>query len=219
MTTISIVGGTGPQGKGLGYRFARAGHRVILGSRNAERAQSVAAELAQKFPDTAQITGDSNAPAAAAADIVVVAVPYDGFRETLTELAADIGESIVIVCVNPLGFDKSGPYGLDVPEGSAAEIAAALLPRAKVVSAFHHVSAVNLLKSDGFSGEDILVCGDDPDAKSRVQELAAAVAGKSGIDAGPLRIARQLEPFTAVLISINKRYKAHSGVTIAGLPR
>lgn len=218
MHSVAIVGGTGPQGKGLGFRFAHAGHRVIIGSRTPERAQETADELAERLATPQLISGESNEAAAAQAEVVLIAVPFDGYRESLMHLAPALDGKIVISCVNPLGFDKRGAFGLTVPEGSAAELAADLAPRARVTSAFHHVSAVNLLANTGFSGEDVLVCGDDKDAKDVVRRLAEAVAGKPGIDAGPLRVARQLEPFTAVLISINKRYKAHSGVAISGLP-
>ncbi len=122
--------------------------------------------------------------------------------------------------MNPLGFDKQGPYGLDVPGGSAAETAAALVPEARLVGAFHHVSAVTLWgEADYLDHEDVLVCGDDPDAKTVAVELARAVTSRDGVDAGPLRIARQLEPWTAVLININKRYKTRSGTSISGLAR
>jgi NADPH-dependent F420 reductase len=126
----------------------------------------------------------------------------------------------VISCVNPLGFDAGGPYGLEVTGGSAAEQAAALVPDAKVVGAFHHVSAVTLWgKQDYLDHEDVLVCGDDKDAKQVAIELAACVTGRDGVDGGALRLARQLEPLTAVLISINKRYKTRSGIAISGLAR
>src|SRR5690606_5804039 len=126
---------------------------------------------------------------------------------------------VVVSCANPLGFDRAGPYGLAVPEGSVAEQAAALLPESRVVGAFHHLSAVNLLgDADLLSHEDVLVCGDDPEAKQLVMELAATITGRPGIDAGGLRLACQLEPFTAVLISINKRYRVHSGLAVSGLP-
>lgn len=216
--TIGIIGGTGPQGKGLALRFARAGHRVVVGSRSADRAEATAAELHSRLRGSGDIRGAANATAAGA-ELVVVAVPYDGFGDLLRSLAASLTDKIVVTCVNPLGFDKRGPYRLSVPEGSAAELAAAALPGSRIVSAFHHLSAVNLVSDDpdSDSGEDVLVCGDDRAAKDVVRDLAAAVTGRVGIDAGSLRISRELEGFTAVLISINKRYKAHSGVAITGL--
>ena len=220
MTTydIAVVGGTGPQGRGLAYRWARHGHRVVLGSRDAGRAQATAQEIAERVPD-AEVSGATNAEAAAGADVVVLAVPYDGHDELVTSLAEQLAGKVVVSCVNPLGFDKRGPYGLDVPGGSAAETAAALVPEARLVGAFHHVSAVTLWGEEEYlDHEDVLVCGDDVDAKQVAIELARAVVSRDGVDAGKLRIARQLEPWTAVLISVNKRYKTRSGTRISGLP-
>ena len=158
--------------------------------------------------------------AAAGADVVVLAVPYDGHDDLVTALAEQLAGKVVISCVNPLGFDKQGPYGLDVPGGSAAETAAALVPSARLVGAFHHVSAPSLWgEAEYLDHEDVLVCGDDEDAKQVAIELARAVTSRDGVDAGRLRIARQLEPWTAVLISINKRYRTRSGTSISGVPR
>ena len=215
---IAVIGGTGPQGKGLAYRFARHGHAVVLGSRSAERAETAAAEIRERVPD-ADVSGAGNADAAADAEVVLLAVPYDGHDDLVKDLAPVLEGKTVISCVNPLGFDKRGPYGLDVPGGSAAETAASLVPGAVVVGAFHHVSAVTLWGDEEFlDHEDVLVCGDDKDAKQVAIELARTVTGRDGVDAGKLRLARQLEPLTAVLISINKRYKTRSGIAISGLP-
>jgi 8-hydroxy-5-deazaflavin:NADPH oxidoreductase len=215
---IAVVGGTGPQGKGLAYRWARHGHRVTLGSRSAERAEEAAAAIRDRVPG-AIVGAATNADAAAAADVVVLAVPYDGHDELVTSLKGQLAGKVVISCVNPLGFDKLGPYGLDGPGGSAAEEAASIVPDARLVGAFHHVSAPTLWgDADYLDHEDVLVCGDDADAKGVAVELARAVTSRDGVDAGRLRIARQLEPWTAVLISINKRYKTRSGTSISGLP-
>jgi 8-hydroxy-5-deazaflavin:NADPH oxidoreductase len=215
---IAVVGGTGPQGKGLAYRWARHGHRVTLGSRSADRAEEAAAAIRDRVPG-AIVGAATNADAAAAADVVVLAVPYDGHDELVTSLKGQLAGKVVISCVNPLGFDKLGPYGLDVPGGSAAEEAASIVPDARLVGAFHHVSAPTLWgDADYLDHEDVLVCGDDADAKGVAVELARAVTSRDGVDAGRLRIARQLEPWTAVLISINKRYKTRSGTSISGLP-
>jgi 8-hydroxy-5-deazaflavin:NADPH oxidoreductase len=217
--TIAVIGGTGPQGKGLAYRWARHGHAVILGSRAEDRAGQAAAEIRARVAD-ANVRGAENAAAAAAGDVVVLAVPYDGHDDLVKDLAAVLAGKTVISCVNPLGFDKQGPYGLDVPGGSAAETAAALVPEAAVVGAFHHVSAVSLWGDEEYlDHEDVLVCGDDRDAKQIAIGLARAVTGRDGVDGGALRLARQLEPLTAVLISINKRYRTRSGVSISGVPR
>ena len=215
---IAIIGGTGPQGKGLGYRFALAGHSVVLGSRTQDRADEAAAELSARLPEGVSITGAENAKAAAGTDITVLAVPFNGHDELVASLRDQLVGKIVISCVNPLGFDKNGPYGLEVEGGSAAEAAATLLPDSHVIGAFHHLSAVTLLADGGaLTVEDVLVVGDDAESKQVVMDLAESIVGSPGIDAGKLRLARQLEPLTAVLISINKRYKIHAGVAITGL--
>lgn len=217
MSTIAIIGGTGPQGKGLGYRFAKGGHDVILGSRSEDRAIEAAAELDER-PIAGSVRGAANAKAAEAADLVLLAIPFDGHDELVAELAPQLAGKVVVSCVNPLGFDKRGPYGLDLGPTSAAENAQKLVPDAHVVGAFHHLSAVTLIsEADVLDHEDVLVCADDATAKAAVIELAATVTGKPGVDAGALRLARQLEPLTAVLISINKRYKVRSGIAVAGL--
>jgi NADPH-dependent F420 reductase len=218
---IAVIGGTGPQGKGLGYRFARHGHTVVLGSRAAEKAVPVADEVTARLAGVegaGEVTGAANADACADADVVLLAVPYDGHDELVATLPLE--GKVVISCVNPLAFDKQGPYGriIDDGAGSAAESAQLIAPEATVVGAFHHVSAVTLWgEADYLDDEDVLVCGDTTDGKAVAIELARSVTGRDGIDAGKLRLARQLEPLTAVLISINKRYKAHSGVRISGL--
>lgn len=222
MTTyrIAVMGGTGPQGKGLGYRFAKHGHAVVLGSRSAEKAVPVAAEVTEKLAGVAgagTVTGAANADACADADVVVLAVPYDGHDELVATLP--LAGKVVISCVNPLAFDKRGAHGriIDGGEGSAAESAQRIAPDATVVGAFHNVSAVGLWNEEEYLDEDVLVVGDVVEAKEVAMELATCVTGRSGIDAGKLRLARQLEPFTAVLISINRKYKTHSGLRITGL--
>jgi NADPH-dependent F420 reductase len=212
------VGGTGPQGRGLAYRFALAGHTVVLGSRDAGRAAEKAEEINERL-DGATVIGATNADAVAGADLVLLAVPWDGHAALVSSLADGLAGKIVISCVNPLGFDADGPFGL-VLEESAAQETQRLVPSARVVGAFHHVAALSLWRTpDALTHEDVLVCGDDAEATSTVQDLAAAVTGKRGINAGALRLARQLEPLTAVLISMNKRYKTRSGVAITGVEK
>ncbi|MDQ4051170.1 MAG: NADPH-dependent F420 reductase [Actinomycetota bacterium] len=222
MTTyrIAVMGGTGPQGKGLGYRFAKHGHAVVLGSRSAEKAVPVAAEVTERLAGVSgagEVTGAANADACADADVVLLAVPYDGHDELVATLP--LAGKVVVSCVNPLAFDKRGAHGrvIDGGEGSAAESAQRLAPESTVVGAFHNVSAVGLWGDDAYLDEDVLVVGDVVEAKEVAMGLAASVTGRVGIDAGKLRLARQLEPFTAVLISINRKYKVHSGVRITGL--
>ena len=216
-TSVAIVGGTGPQGKGLAYRLAKGGHEVIIGSRDEERARAAADEVATRLGGEGAISGAPNLEAARKADLVLLAIPYDGHDELVASLREVVAGKIVISCVNPLGFDKQGAFGLDVPSGSAAESAAALLPEASVIGAFHHLSAVTLITDEPLP-EHVLVVGDDTEAKQVVIELARAVTRRPGVDAGRLRLARQLEPLTAVLISVNRDYKTHSGIRVTGLP-
>ncbi|MER7271889.1 NADPH-dependent F420 reductase [Micromonospora carbonacea] len=207
--TVAVLGGTGPQGRGLARRFAAAGLDVVLGSRDADRAAQAAAAL------PGRVRGAANADAAAAGDIVVVAVPWDGHAELLAELAPALAGKVVVDCVNPLGFDRQGAYALPVAEGSAAQQAAAILTASTVVGAFHHVSAVLLEDPDLDTVDtDVLVLGDDRAATDLVQDLAAVIPGVRGIYGGRLRNAHQVEALTANLISVNRRYKAHAGLRV-----
>ena len=209
--TIGILGGTGDQGRGLARRLALAGNPVIIGSRSAERAVAAAQDLGADLG----IRGMANPAAAAAADVVIVAVPWEGHGDLLRSLAATLAGKIVIDCVNPLGFDQRGCYPLPATEGSAAEQAAAVLPGSVVVGAFHHVSAVLLLDPEVASVDlDVLVLGDDRSATDLVQALAARIPGVRGVYAGRLRNCGQIEAFTANLVSINRRYKAHAGLRV-----
>ena len=209
---VAVLGGTGEQGRGLARRLALAGHQVVLGSRDAGRATAAAVGL----PDS--VTGADNAGAARAGDVVIVAVPWDGHRDLLVSLAGELAGKIVIDCVNPLGFDKQGAYALPVPEGSAAQQAQVVLPDSRVVAAFHHISAVLLLDEQVESIDtDVLVLGDDREATDLVQALVGRITGMRGIFAGRLRNAHQVEAMTANLISVNRRYKAHSGLRVTGV--
>ena len=208
---IGILGGTGDEGRGLACRFARAGNTVIIGSRSPERAAAAAQALG---PDLG-IRGMANADAAAAADVVIGAVPWDGHGDLLTSLAGALAGKVVIDCVNPLGFDQHGAYPLAVAEGSAAQQAAAVLPDSMVVGAFHHVSSVLLLDPAVDRVDlDVLVLGDDRRATDLVQALAARIPGTRGVYAGRLRNCGQVEALTANLVSVNRRYKAHAGLRV-----
>ncbi|MFG1751297.1 NADPH-dependent F420 reductase [Streptosporangium sandarakinum] len=207
--SIGILGGTGDQGKGLGRRFALAGHTVLIGSRSADRAREAAESVG------GPVRGADNRAVAAEADVVIVATPWEGHRPTLESLRDELVGKIVIDCVNPLGFDKKGAYALDVEEGSAAQQAASILPESRVVAAFHHVSAVLLLDPEVERIDlDVLVLGDDREATDTVQALASRIPGVRGVYGGRLRNARQVEGLTANLISINRRYKAHAGFRV-----
>jgi NADPH-dependent F420 reductase len=209
--SIGILGGTGDQGRGLARRFALAGNPVIIGSRSAERAAAAAQALGGELG----IRGMANPDAAESADVVIVAVPWDGHGALLAPLAAPLAGKIVIDCVNPMGFDERGAYPLAVPEGSAAQQAAAVLPGSVVVGAFHHVSAALLLDPAVPTCDlDVLVLGDNRQATDLVQALAARIPGARGVYAGRLRNCGQVEALTANLVSINRRYKAHAGLRV-----
>ncbi|MGK4583631.1 NADPH-dependent F420 reductase [Kitasatospora sp. HPMI-4] len=206
---VSVLGGTGDQGRGLAYRLAKAGQQVVIGSRTVERAEAAAAELGLG------IRGAENAVAARESDLVIVAVPWDGHAATLSALREELAGKLVVDCVNPLGFDKQGAYAIRPEEGSAAQQAAALLPDSRVTAAFHHLSAV-LLQDPAIEriDTDVMVLGDDREATDTVQALAERIPGMRGIFAGRLRNAHQVESLVANLISVNRRYKAHAGLRI-----
>ena len=216
--TVAVLGGTGPQGRGLARRWAAAGISVVIGSRDAGRAAEAAAELAEATGG--DVRGLDNADAAAAGDVAVVAVPYDGHADLLRPLAGLLEGKVVVDCVNPLGFDKQGAFALDVSDGSAAQEAAALLPGSVVVAAFHHVSAALLDDPEVSSIDtDVLVLGEGEqrDATDLVQALADAIPGMRGVYGGRLRNARQVEALTANLIAVNRRYKAHAGLRVTDI--
>ncbi|MFD6952613.1 NADPH-dependent F420 reductase [Nocardiopsis sp. TSRI0078] len=216
--TVSVLGGTGDQGRGLARRLALAGHTVHLGSRSAERAEKAARDLVEGESVPIDVRGLDNAGAAAAGDVVIVAVPWEGHRELLEGLAEPLAGKIVVDCVNPLGFDKRGPFALDVAEGSAAQQAAEVLPDSRVTAAFHHVSAVVLLDPEVEEVDlDVLVLGEDRAATDVVRALADRIPGVRGVFGGRLRNAHQVEALTANLIAVNRRYKTHAGIRITGL--
>jgi 8-hydroxy-5-deazaflavin:NADPH oxidoreductase len=216
---VGVLGGTGPQGRGLAVRLAAAGQRILLGSRDAERAAEVAKEVAERAATAGaaeiSVQGGSNVDVAGAADLVIVAVPFAGHAATLAELATPLAGKIVVDCVVPMGFDELGAYVLDVEEGSVTQQAAALLPDSHVVGAFHHLSAVLLedLSRPTLDG-DVMVVGDVREATDTVQALAGRLPGMRGIYAGRLRNARQVEALTINLVSVNRRYKVHAGVRV-----
>ncbi|WP_369258259.1 NADPH-dependent F420 reductase [Streptomyces sp. R35] len=206
---VGVLGGTGPQGKGLAYRLAKAGQKVIIGSRAADRAQSAADELGFG------VEGADNAECARRSDIVIVAVPWEGHGKTLESLREELAGKLVVDCVNPLGFDKQGAYALKPEEGSAAEQAAALLPDSRVTAAFHHLSAV-LLQDPEIDeiDTDVMVLGEERADVEIVQALAGRIPGMRGVFSGRLRNAHQVESLVANLISVNRRYKAHAGLRV-----
>ncbi len=206
---VGVLGGTGDQGRGLAYRLARAGQKVIIGSRAAERAQAAAQELGLG------VEGAENAECARRSDIVIVASAVGRPRQDPRSPARGPARQARHRLANPLGFDKKGAYALKPEEGSAAEQAAALLPDSRVTAAFHHLSAVLLQDADVEEIDtDVMVLGESRADTDVVQALAARIPGMRGVFAGRLRNAHQVESLVANLISVNRRYKAHAGLRI-----
>jgi 8-hydroxy-5-deazaflavin:NADPH oxidoreductase len=211
---IGVLGGTGDQGRGLARRLAIAGHRVIIGSRHAGRASAAADSLG----GGPLVTGGLNEDAAGQADVVIAAMPWEGHRHLLASLAGPLAGKVLVDCVNPMGFDGKGAYALPVPEGSAAEQAAAVLPDTTVVGAFHHVSATLLLDPAVDRLDlDVLVLGDERQATDLVAAIASEIPGMRGVYGGRLRNCGQIEALTANLVSINRRYRAHAGLRITDI--
>jgi hypothetical protein len=215
--TIAVLGGTGKEGSGLALRFAHAGHRVVIGSRSIERArQSAAAINARIGADRA--AGADNVAAATQGAIVVLAVPYAAQLATLAEVKPALDGKILIDVTVPLIPPQVGRVQL--PDGGSAAVKAqALLGQGvRVVSAFQNVAAELLAEPAGTVACDVLVCGDDREARAQVIALASA-AGMRAFHAGPLANSAAAEALTSVLIAINRHYKVrHAGIAITGLP-
>jgi len=218
---IAILGGTGPAGIGLALRWARAGETIILGSRDQQRAQLAAAAVQLKAGNHASISGMENNAACAAADLLMLTVPFEGQAALLKQLKSSItAGSILIDATVPLaaavGGRPSRPLG--VWQGSAAQQTAELVPKGvSVVAAFHNLSA-DLLNGDAPLDSDVIVCSDDPDAAQLTRELAAKIPGVRALDGGKLENARIVEQITALLIGLNIRHHGHAGIRITGLP-
>jgi NADPH-dependent F420 reductase len=217
---IAVLGGTGPEGFGLALRWAQAGETVIIGSRDATRAQDAANKIKQRVPG-ANISGSENIAACAAADLLVLTIPFEGHAALLKQLKPAIRSgSIVVDTTVPLAASVGGRASrtLGVWQGSAAQETAELLPKGiSVVAAFHNAGA-ELLNAEGPVDCDVIVCSDDPTAIQVVRNLAIKISGVRAIDGGKLENARIVEQITALLIGLNIRHKGHSGIRITGLP-
>jgi NADPH-dependent F420 reductase len=217
---IAVLGGTGPEGFGLALRWAQAGETVIIGSRDAKRAQEAADKIKQRVGN-AKISGAENAAACAGADLLVLTIPFEGHAALLKNLKPVMRPgSILIDTTVPLAASVGGRASrtLGIWQGSAAQEAAELAPKGvSVVAAFQNVGS-EMLNADGPVDCDVIVCGDDPEAAQVVRTLAAKITGVRSLDGGKLENARILEQITALLIGLNIRNKAHSGIRITGLP-
>lgn len=218
---IAVVGGTGAEGFGLASRWVRAGETVIIGSRDAVRAQEAATKIKQQAGPSAEISGETNAAACAASDLIVLTIPFEVHAATVTQLKLSIRTGTIVVDATvPLASSVGGraTRTLTVWQGSAAQQTAELLGiGVPVVAAFHNTSA-EVLKGDQAVDCDVIVCGDNKDANQVVRKLAAKIPGVRAIDGGKLENARIVEQITALLIGMNIRHKGHSGIRITGLP-
>jgi 8-hydroxy-5-deazaflavin:NADPH oxidoreductase len=218
---IAILGGTGPAGMGVALRWARAGETIIIGSRDAHRAQEASDGIKEIIGDEAHISGMENSAACAASDLLVLTVPFEGQAALLKQLKPAIRPgSILIDATVALAASVGGRASrtLGVWQGSSAQQAAELVPKGvSVVAAFHNLSA-ELLNGDEALDCDVIVCSDDANALQLTRTLAAKIPGVRAIDGGKLENARILEQITALLIGLNIRHKGHGGIRITGLP-
>ena len=212
---LGFLGGTGPEGKGLALRFALAGEKVFIGSRTSSRGIEASNSL-KKFSDN-NIFGGTNSEAASKSDVIVAAMPYEGQRETLETLKTSLTGKIVITVVAPLIFNKGAISALPVKDGSAALEAQKILPESRIIGAFQNISARDLLIPSKPIDADVIVCGDDQDAKDYVITLANMIQGVRGINGGGLKNAGYVENLTALLLNINQVYKSHSSIRISGV--
>jgi NADPH-dependent F420 reductase len=204
---VAVVGGTGPFGKAVAVRLREAGIDVVVGSRDAERAQATAEELG--------VQGATNAEASAGVDLVVLAVNADATLDTARDLREAIGSTPVLAVGSELRFTKQGVF----PSPEAMSLAERLQEEldAPVVAGLHSLAAASLGGEEA-PDEDAFVCGDDVEAKALALELAGRMTSGRALDAGPLASARALEGLTAVIVNLNKRYRGHAGIRVTGLP-
>ncbi|MGA7566105.1 MAG: NADPH-dependent F420 reductase [Terriglobales bacterium] len=220
---IAVIGGTGPAGTGLALRWARAGETVIIGSRDAARAERAAEAIRKRAGANAEVSGMENSEACASTDLLVLTVPFEGQAALLKQLKPAMRSgSILIDATVPLAATVGGRASrtIGVWQGSAAQQTAELVPKGvSVVAAFHNVSA-EVLNSDNNEDVDcdVIVCSDDPNATHVAMELAVKIPRVRAIDGGKLENARIVEQITALLIGLNIRHKGHGGIRITGLP-
>ena len=220
MGRMAILGGTGPEGIGLGLRFAMAGEEVVVGSRQAQRAEDAARDMRAKLEGIGcrtPVTGADNAAAIDGADIIVVSFPFAGVGDLLPALAPKLAGKLVLDVINPLERVNKVFVSAAVPEGSAAEQIQKLLPESFVVAGFKNESAEELVEIGHPVEGDIVVCGDHKEAKATIIELVKRIPRYRPVDAGALVNARFTEGITAMLLNINRRYKAVTSIRILGL--
>ena len=213
---LSFLGGTGPEGRGLALRYALAGHEVFIGSRDASRGKDSAVELGGKSEGTS-VSGGGNDEAARLGEVVFICVPYVAQKSLLPALAESLEGKVVVNVVAPLSFRKGQAVAVEVAEGSAAEESQMLLPRSEVVAAFQNLSAWKLLAEGKPMEGDVVVCSDHASAKQRVMSLVEVIEDLRAVDGGALANARYVEQLTALLLNVNRIYRAQSSIRLVGL--
>ena len=214
---VGILGGTGPAGRGVAVRLAEAGIRVTVGSRDAERAAHIVAELEDKVPEVAAMIEGADNAGAAAAELVVVATPWDSVVPTVRALREPLAGKVVISMANALIREGKEMLPLVPPRGSVAAAVQAALPDSLVAAAFHHLPASEMENLDSGLEADVLVCSDHPEATTAAVGLVEQMRGLRPLDAGSLNQAAAIEAFTAVCITLNIRHKAHSTLRLSGI--
>ena len=218
---IAVLGGTGPAGMGLALRWARAGETILIGSRDAQRAEQAAAQIKKNVGNQARVSGTENSAACSATDLLVLTVPFEGQAALLKQLKPSIRPGSILIDATvalAAGVGGRASRTLGVWQGSAAQQAAELVPKGvSVAAAFHNLSA-ELLNGAEPLDCDVIVCSDDANAGQIARDLASKIPGVRAIDGGKLENARTLEQITALLIGLNIRHKGHAGVRVTGLP-
>ena len=213
---LGFLGGTGEEGRGLSLRLCLAGERVMIGSRDSSKAEEIATGMAENLGLSGIYSG-SNEDVARTADVIFITVPYAAQKGLLETVKGSLAGKIVVDTVAPLALDGGRFYTIPVEEGSAALEAQSLLPKSEIVAAFQNVSAKDLLALPGDVHGDVVICGGSSDAKKVVSGLVNKIPNLRPIDGGGLENSTYVEGITALLLNINKRYKAHSSIKIVGL--
>ncbi len=212
---LAILGGTGPEGKGLALRLAMAGEEVVIGSRDATRANDAAEALKELAPNL-KVTGDVNDVAAQQGDTVFLTVPYEGQAALLQQVAPALAGKVVVNVVAPMVFNRGRARAIQVEDGSAAEESQKILADSQVVAALQNLSAEHLVQPDLTMESDVVICSDHREAKEQVMGLVQRIPNLRAIDGGALEYARYVESLTALLVNINRIYRCHSTIKIVG---
>ena len=215
---IGVIGGTGPAGQAVAVQFAGIGEEVVVGSRAMERAEETVAELKQKWSDRDLHLVPGENATAAAADLVVVATPWDGVLATVAPLEDALADKIVISMANALTRMGKEMVPLLPPTGSITVAVARALPRSRVVGAFHHLPAGPWSDLEHPLDADVMICSDDRDAQKEVAALVDRLPGLRGVESGGLGSALAIEAMTPALLEVNRRYKTHAAIRLTGLP-